>query len=437
MDKRMIRIFLLGMMSGFPWVLIGSALTLWLKEDGLSRTTVGFAGLIFGVYAFNFLWAPLIDRLSLPWLSRKLGHRKAWIILFQICIFISLLFWIQLDATEHLVLVIGFGLIIAIASASQDIVIDALRIEQAGQDERQVMAAGAAMSVIGWWSGFKLGGMITFFIADYIQAMGVANYWQMTFISVLFMIALMNLGLLLIPEQQRSMASDDNHQQFSPTGLITRLFAWLIETVIDPLASFFRNNGVRIGLAILGFVFLFKIGEAFMGKMSIVFYREIGFSKSEIGIYSKGLGWVVTIIFTLIGGWFAMRMGTVRALFIAGIAMASTNFMFSLLYWVGKVDWLFALAVMLDDLAAAFATVAFVTFISLLVDRRYTATQYALLASIGTAGKTLLASSSGWMVDSLDGDWGVFFIITAVMVIPSLILLIILRREVGARASVD
>lgn len=437
MDKRMIRIFLLGMMSGFPWVLIGSALTLWLKEDGLSRTTVGFAGLIFGVYAFNFLWAPLIDRLSLPWLSRKLGHRKAWIILFQICIFISLLFWIQLDATKHMVLVIGFGLIIAIASASQDIVIDALRIEQAGQDERQVMAAGAAMSVIGWWSGFKLGGMITFFIADYIQAMGVANYWQMTFISVLFMITLMNLGLLLIPEQQRSMASDNNHQQFLPIGLITRLFAWLIETVIDPLASFFRNNGVRIGLAILGFVFLFKIGEAFMGKMSIVFYREIGFSKSEIGIYSKGLGWVVTIIFTLIGGWFAMRMGTVRALFIAGIAMASTNIMFSLLYWVGKVDWLFALAVMLDDLAAAFATVAFVTFISLLVDRRYTATQYALLASIGTAGKTLLASSSGWMVDSLDGDWGVFFIITAVMVIPSLILLIILRREVGARASAD
>jgi PAT family beta-lactamase induction signal transducer AmpG len=139
----------------------------------------------------------------------------------------------------------------------------------------------------------------------------------------------------------------------------------------------------------------------------------------------------------LIGGWFAMRMGTVRALFIAGIAMASTNIMFSLLYWVGKVDWLFALAVMLDDLAAAFATVAFVTFISLLVDRRYTATQYALLASIGTAGKTLLASSSGWMVDSLDGDWGVFFIITAVMVIPSLILLVILRRELGTRASAD
>lgn len=431
LDRRMLRIFLLGMMSGFPWVLIGSALTLWLKEDGLSRTTVGFAGLIFGVYAFNFLWAPLIDRLSLPWLSRKIGHRKAWIILFQICIFASLLVWIQLDATEQLFWVVGFGLVIAFASASQDIVIDALRIEQAGQDERQVMAAGAAMSVIGWWSGFKLGGLVTFFIADYIQAMGVQNYWQYTFISVLLMIGLMNLGLLLIPEQQRLISANASKQQYS----LAMLISWLGETVIDPLVSFFRNNGVRIGLAILGFVFLFKIGEAFMGKMSIVFYREIGFSKSEIGIYSKGLGWVVTIVFTLIGGWFAMRLGTVKALFIAGVAMASTNIMFSLLYWVGKVDWLFALAVMLDDLAAAFATVAFVTFISLLVDRRYTATQYALLASIGTGGKTILSASSGWMVDSLDGDWGIFFIITALMVIPSLLLLILLRREVGTRTK--
>lgn len=431
LDKRMIRIFLLGMVSGFPWVLIGSALTLWLKEDGLSRTTVGFAGLIFGVYAFNFLWAPLIDRLSLPWLSRKIGHRKAWIILFQLCIFISILFWIQLDASENLVLVVGFGLVIAIASASQDIVIDALRIEQADQSERQVMAAGAAMSVIGWWSGFKLGGMVTFFIADYIQATGAENYWQLTFISVLIMIGLMNLGLLLIPEQQRLVSADQENQGFS----LGTLISWLIVTVIDPLTSFFRNNGIRIGLAILGFIFLFKVGEAFMGKMSIIFYREIGFSKSEIGIYSKGLGWIVTIAFTLIGGWFAMRLGTVKALFVAGLAMASTNIMFSVLYWVGKVDWLFALAVVLDDLAAAFATVAFVTFISILVDRRYTATQYALLASIGTAGKTLLASSSGWMVDSLDGDWGIFFIITALMVLPSLFLLIMLRRELGLRAN--
>ena len=210
---------------------------------------------------------------------------------------------------------------------------------------------------------------------------------------------------------------------------------WIVDTVINPLASFFRANGVKVGIAILSFVFLFKIGEAFMGKMSIVFYRELGFSKSDIGLYSKGIGWLTTVGFTIIGGMVAMRFGTVKALFYAGIAMAGTNLMFTLLAWTGKSTAIFALAVILDDLAAAFANVAFVTFISLLVDRRYTATQYALLASIGTAGRTLFASSSGLLVDGLGGNWGLFFIITALMVVPALILLWTMRDLFDRRGS--
>ena len=209
-----------------------------------------------------------------------------------------------------------------------------------------------------------------------------------------------------------------------------QLAEWFNDTLLRPLTSFFRNNGVSIALGLLGFIFLFKIGEAFMGKMSIVFYREIGFSKSDIGLYSKGLGWITTVVFTLVGGWFSMRSGTVRTLFIAGIAMAATNVLFSILAWVGKSELLFAVAVVLDDLAAAFATVAFVTFISLMVDRRYTATQYALLASIGTAGRTTLAASSGLLVDWLGGDWGLFFILTAVMVTPSLVLLMLMAPRI-------
>jgi len=418
-DRRMFRIFLIGAISGFPWVLIGSALSLWLKEDGLSRSTVGFAGLIFGVYAFNFLWAPLIDRIRVPWLSARIGARKAWIMVFQAAIMLSLMGWTMLDPTVQLEMVIFLGLIIAIASASQDITIDAFRIEQAGSDEKSVMAAGAAMAVIGWWSGFKLGGLITFFVADGFEAAGYADYWQMTFIVTAGMMVLMNIGLMFIPESlpERSKPTADK-------AGIAEVADWLRHTVIEPLWSFFRNNGVAIGLGLLGFIFLFKIGEAFLGKMSIIFYREIGFSKSDIGIYSKGLGWITTVAFTLIGGWFAIKAGSLRALMLSGIAMASTNLLFAVLYWSGKSTWLFALAVVLDDLAAAFATVAFVTFISLLVDRKYTATQYALLASIGTAGKTLLASSSGALVDWLDGDWGIFFIITALMVIPSLVILL-------------
>ena len=164
--------------------------------------------------------------------------------------------------------------------------------------------------------------------------------------------------------------------------------------------------------------------------MSVIFYKEIGFSKSDIALYSKTFGWITTVIFTLLGGMFAIRSGVVKSMFLAGILMALTNVLFSFLAWSDKSYLLFAIAVILDDMAAAFATVAFVAFISLLVDRNYTATQYALLASLGTAGRTTLASSSGALVDWLNGDWGIFFIITALMVIPSLILLYLMKNKI-------
>ena len=417
-DRRMFRIFLIGMISGFPWVLIGSALTLWLREDGISRTAVGFAGLIFSVYAINFLWAPLIDRIKLPILGDRLGHRKGWIVLFQLAIITALLLWSQLSPTQDLTLIVALGLVIAIASASQDITLDAFRIEQVRANETASMTAGAAITVIGWWTGFKLGGLILLNVADAFETSGDVMYWQNTFIVMIGLMVVMNIGLLLIPENP-----PEKQNPLPKDNAAAAAAVWIKDTVITPLTGFFVANGLKIGIAILAFVFLFKIGEAFMGKMSIVFYKELGFSKSQIGLYSKGLGWITTVVFTLIGGFVAMRFGSVKALLYAGIAMASTNILFSVLAWVGPNTSLFAFAIILDDLAAAFSNVAFVAFISLLVDRRYTATQYALLASIGTAGRTFFASSSGLLVDSLGGDWGLFFIITALMVIPALILL--------------
>ena len=164
-DKRMIKILLIGIISGFPWVLIGSSLTLWLNEEGLTRTTIGWAGLIFSVYAFNYMWAPLIDRVRIPILTAKIGHRKSWIFLMQSVIILSLIFWSFLNPTENLSLVIGAGLFIAIASSTQDITLDALRIEQINKKETKVMAAGAAITVVGWWSGYKIGGVISLNIA--------------------------------------------------------------------------------------------------------------------------------------------------------------------------------------------------------------------------------------------------------------------------------
>tara|TARA_B110000881_G_C18576051_1_gene518624 strand:- start:574 stop:1929 length:1356 start_codon:yes stop_codon:yes gene_type:complete len=438
LDKRMLRILLLGIMSGFPWVLIGSALSLWLKENDLSRTTIGWAGLIFGVYAVNFLWAPLIDRLHVPFLSKRIGHRKSWIILMQLIIFISLLIWSLLDPSKNLWLVIAVGLGIAISSATQDITIDALRIEQIGENEKDLLAAGAAISVVGWWTGYKIGGLISLISADILQKQGVENYWQISFLILSGIITLCSICLLFIPEKNSKKKLELQNQadqkvldKIGISNNFTKIFAWFYGTIANPLLSFFKKNTVNVALAILGFVFLFKIGEAFLGRMSLVFYKEIGFSKTDIALYSKGIGWLTTVTFTLLGGLFAVRMGLVKAMFLSGIFMALTNIMFSVLAWVGNSEILFAFTVLIDDLAAAFATVAFVGFISALVDRTYTATQYALLASIGTAGRTLFASSSGMMVDWLNGNWIIFFIITALMVIPSLICLLLIRKKLN------
>jgi len=438
LDPRMLRILLLGIMSGFPWVLIGSALNLWLKENDLSRTTIGWAGLIFGVYAINFLWAPLIDRLHLPILSKKIGHRKSWIIFMQLIIFICLLSWSLLDPAKNLWLVIAVGLGIAISSATQDITIDALRIEQIKENEKNLLAAGAAVSVVGWWTGYKIGGLVSLLSADILQKQGVENYWQVSFLILSGLVIFCSIGLLFVPEKNskekinsQNIATHKMLDKIGSSNIFIKILVWLYGTIISPLLSFFKKNTISVALSILGFVFLFKIGEAFLGRMSLIFYTEIGFSKTDIALYSKGIGWLTTVTFTLLGGLFAVRMGLVKAMFLSGILMASTNTLFSVLAWVGNSEILFAFTVLVDDLAAAFATVAFVAFISALVDRNYTATQYALLASIGTAGRTMFASSSGMMVDWLNGNWIIFFIITALMVIPSLICLLLIRKKIN------
>jgi len=298
------------------------------------------------------------------------------------------------------------------------------------------MAAGAAMAVVGWWSGYKLGGVIALFTAEYLENIGLTDYWQMTFLILGVVVILMNIGLMFVHEplsldrSQKQNETDELIQnKLGSQNALTKIIAWISGTLGGPVVSFFKKNGFSIALGILGFVFLFKIGEAFLGRMSVIFYKEIGFSKSDIAIYSKTLGWITTVVFTLLGGLFVIRSGVIKAMFLAGIIMAATNLLFTALAWTGKSELLFAFAVIFDDIAAAFATVAFVAFISLLVDRTYTATQYALLASIGTAGRTTLASSSGALVDWLNGDWGIFFILTAIMVIPSLICLWMIKNK--------
>ena len=265
-DIRMLRILLLGAISGFPWVLIASSLSLWLKEEGLSRSTIGWAGLIFSVYAVNYLWAPLIDRIQIPVLTKKLGHRRGWIVLMQIVILLSLFIWSLINPSQNLALIIGVGLIIAIASATQDITVDALRIEQINENEGKSMAAGAAMAVVGWWTGYKLGGVVALFTAEFFENLGVADYWQATFLILGILIILMNIGLMFVHEpietnRQAKQRETDKliEGKLGSSNIITNFIAYITGTIGGPIISFFRKNGFAIAAGILGFVFLFKI----------------------------------------------------------------------------------------------------------------------------------------------------------------------------------
>ena len=237
-ERRMARILLLGIISGFPWVLIGSSLNLWLKEDGLSRSAIGWAGLIFGVYALNFLWAPLIDRVRLPWIAGRLGHRRSWIAALQAVILVCLVLWSTVEPAADLGLVVAIGLAIAIASATQDIAIDALRIEQVGRDEGEAMAAGAAVAVVGWWTGYKLGGAAALEAAGYFERAGFEQYWQAAFLLLGIPVLLCNIGLAFVPEpaaagriaaqarDERALAS-----RLGVSGAAGRVSAWFAATL--------------------------------------------------------------------------------------------------------------------------------------------------------------------------------------------------------------
>ena len=194
-ERKMTRILLLGIIQGFPFVLIYSALSLWLKDNDFSRSQIGFLSLIGIVYGFNWLWAPIVDRIRIPLLTNKIGHRKSWIVIMQSIIFLSLILWGLNNPKENIWIVGLIGLIISIASSTQDIVTDALRIEQIGKTDGASMSAGAGVMVIGWYTGFKLGKVITFLTADYFEKLGYENYWQITFLLLTILIVACNIGL--------------------------------------------------------------------------------------------------------------------------------------------------------------------------------------------------------------------------------------------------
>ncbi len=421
-DVRMARILLLGAMSGLPQVAVLSMMTLWLQESGFSRTDIGLFGLVLVVYAVNVAWAPFVDAARLPGLARRLGHRRSWIVAMQLVIVAALGALSRLEPAGQLEWIVVWAVVLAVAGATQDVAIDALRIEQFRTDEPRKVGGGSAMATSGWWIGYGLGGGLALWLVERMQDAGVERAWQHGYLWLILLVgALAGLFLWLVPEPARPP-----RQAARSAAPALRLLGMYVA----PIRNFVTRYGTRLAAFLLLAIFLFKVGEAFLGRMSLVFYTEIGFSKSDIALYSKGYGALAISAFAVVGSLINARYGLLRGILIGGVAMALTNLLFALLAWYPSAG-LFATAVVADQFTTAISTVAFVAFLSQLCDRSWTATQYAALASLGTLSRTMLAAGSGVLIDGLGGDWPLFFVITTLMVIPSLLLIAMNRRALA------
>lgn len=427
-DKRFIAILLFGFCSGFPWVLHGSVLTLWLQESGLSRSAIGFFGVIATVYAVNWLWAPFVDRVPLPFLSKSLGQRRSWIML---CLALMTLLVIGLATSDPSVSLLRISLLalgIAILSATLDISVDAYRITLFSREEMDAkMPFAAASSTAGWWAGYGfIGGAFAIALGGETLGMPWNQVYGILAGLILLLMCLVPLTPRPLSEAAELATAKAEHKRSADA------LQWLRLTVVDPFAEFFRRCGFQLAFSILFFLLLFRLGEAMLGRMSLVFYVEVGFSRDEISLYQQFFGGLVTVAFSLVGAVVNTRFGVIRGLFVAGVAMAAANLLFALIAVVGANVNLLMLALFVDNFFQAFATVAFVSFISYFTSRTYTGTQYALLASISNFGRTTLAAGSGFIIDALGGDWASFFVLTTFMVVPGLALLVWVGRLLPA-----
>jgi MFS transporter, PAT family, beta-lactamase induction signal transducer AmpG len=434
-DKRLLTIFIFGMASGYPWVLWGSAMTAWLKESGLTRSAIGVFGTVAAAYSMHFLWAPFVDRLPFPILGR-LGQRRGWILGMQIPLALATLGISFTHPAESVRWTSILALTIAFCSATQDVAVDAYRVEIIPREEPTKIAHASATTTAGWWTGYALLGSIPFFLADL-----PGWTWGRIYVLLAAMWIPMMAAVLVAREgrqhRERFREAEEKYERVLARkvapGRWARFTAWLGVTVVEPFREFFERTGTKLGVSVLLFVFMFKLGEAFLGRMSIVFYKEVGFTDTQIATYSKLMTAGVTILFSMAGGLLNARIGLIRGLFVGGIAMAASNLMFSWIAMVGPSERLYAATIFVDGFTSAMSTVAFVAFISYLTSHTYTATQYAMLSALGTLGRTLVSGASGFVVDALGGNWALFFVITALMVIPSLVLLIFVGRLLRER----
>jgi len=405
-EPRLAAIVAMGFASGLPLALTGATLGIWLTRAGVSLKSIGFFGLVGAAYSLKFLWAPLIDRVRLPVIGR-LGQRRSWTLVLQSALILAILGLGASDPAVDPVATAAWAVAVAFLSASQDIVIDAFRVELLTPEEQ---GAGAAATQFGYRAGMIASGAGALYAAS-------AFGWHAAYTVM--------AGLILVGSAAVLLAPEPAVERVKPRG------DWLIATVVAPFADFARRPD---WLAILVFVVLYNLGDAMAGHMAGSFYVKLGFSDVEIANVSKIFGVAAALAGVALGGIVVYRLGVLRALLVCGVAKLATNLLYLLQLAAGHDVAALALTIGAENVAGGLASAAFVAYLSRLCSPAYTATQYALLSALATLARTVLSSSGGAVAQAY--GWAPFFLMSAALGVPSLVLLAwLMRRQSWISAS--
>ena len=398
----------LGFSAGLPLLLILGTLSFWLREAGIDRSTIGYLTWIGLIYAGKWLWAPLVDRLPIPFLGRLLGRRRSWLIFAQAIIVLGLLGMASLDPKVAITPVVWCALLVAFGSATQDIALDAFRIESADSDRQAALAAtyqtGYRLALI--WSG---AGVLWLAARVETGAGYDASAWQFAYVVMACSIAVGTITTLLSKEPVRIELTKARNAK-----------AWLHQTLIEPFAEFITRYGWH-AIAILGLIAIYRISDIVMGIMANPFYVDMGYTKDEVAAVSKVFGVIMTLLGAFIGGVLALRFGVMRILFLGAALSAVSNLLFAWLATQGHDLTGLVWVISADNLSSGIATAAFIAFLSSLTNIQYSATQYALFSSMMLLAPKWLAGFSGVFVDTF--GYQAFFISTAIIGVPVLLLI--------------
>ncbi|WP_050419934.1 AmpG family muropeptide MFS transporter [Bradyrhizobium tropiciagri] len=417
LQPRVLIVLLLGFSSGLPLALSGSTLQVWMKEAGVDLGTIGLLALIGTPYTLKFLWAPLVDALHVPLFTQVFGRRRGWLLFSQLLLIAAILVLAMADPARSPWFAAFAALLVATASSTQDIVVDAFRVESLPESEQ---AAGMASYVAAYRVGMLVSTAGALFIVSGFESAGLArpSAWMWGYVVMAALVVIGIITALAATEPAQSKGADAaTHAQ----NAAERVFH-------AALGAFSEFLSRKDALAALAFVVLFKFTDAFSGTMTAPFVIDIGFSKVDYAAIVKGVGLAATLIGGFAGGFVARRYSLAQSLWIGGVLQAVANLSFSWLAHVGVDQWALALAITTENFTSAIGTVIFVAYLSALCrNPLHTATQYALLTALAAVGRTYLSSGAGYVAKAV--GWQVFFVICVLVAIPSLILLAWLQRR--------